>query len=109
MVQFEKDGSKESSDRNLDDDSEDSADKTPSGSNCLNCIYIQMELCNSTLRHLISTGELFVENDPLGVMNPDQMADCQKRAWKLFRQLCDGLAYIHKQVFWNLFILTPIT
>jgi len=47
-------------------------------------LYIQMEFCEkSTLRQAIDDGELFSD---------------QKRAWRLFREICEGLNYIHKQV-----------
>ena len=47
----------------------------------LQFLYIQMEYCEkSTLRNIIDSGELFTD---------------QKRIWKLFREIVEGLAYIH--------------
>ncbi len=47
-------------------------------------LYIQMEFCErSTLRRCIDSGEL---------------ADNPKQAWAYFRELIEGLGYIHEQV-----------
>jgi translation initiation factor 2-alpha kinase 4 len=46
-------------------------------------LYIQMEFCEkSTLRNIIDSGELHKD---------------MKRIWKLFREIVEGLAYIHEQ------------
>ena len=49
-----------------------------------------MEYCEkSTLRNIIDTGELFTD---------------QKRIWKLFREIVEGLAYIHDTGSFILFV-----
>jgi histidyl-tRNA synthetase len=45
-------------------------------------LYIQMDYCHRTLRHLIEEGSLF--NDPA-------------TAWHIFGQILEGLVYIHAQ------------
>lgn len=49
---------------------------------CTRTLFIQMEYCHSTLRALIDEGNLY--------RNPADI-------WNLFRQMLEGLAYIHKK------------
>ncbi|CAM9886395.1 unnamed protein product [Ectocarpus sp. 4 AP-2014] len=45
-------------------------------------LYIQMEYCENTLRHLIDHGELWRE---------------EQRCWRLFRQMLEGVDFIHSK------------
>ncbi|CAM9232741.1 unnamed protein product, partial [Scytosiphon promiscuus] len=45
-------------------------------------LYIQMEYCENTLRHLIDHAELWRE---------------EQRCWKLFRQMLEGVEFIHSK------------
>ncbi len=57
-------------------------DTKTSGQQLIKIVYIQMELCNKqTLRQAIDEN-LFADKD---------------RVWKLFREICEGLAHIHQQ------------
>ena len=61
---------------------EDTVDAPTSSSPNLQCMYIQMEYCEkSTLRTAIDS-ELFHD---------------KTRIWRLFREIVEGLAYIHQQ------------
>jgi serine/threonine protein kinase len=46
-------------------------------------LYIQMDYCQRTLRHVIDEGTLFTD-DLFG-------------AWKIFGQILEGLVYIHQK------------
>lgn len=61
---------------------QDTVDASNSSSSNLQCMYIQMEYCEkSTLRTAIDS-ELFID---------------KTRIWRLFREIVEGLAYIHQQ------------
>ncbi len=82
-IEFEdSDGSISSSSEEESSKEEDTVDAPSSSSPSLQCMYIQMEYCEkSTLRTAIDS-ELFHD---------------KTRIWRLFREIVEGLAYIHQQ------------
>ncbi|KAK0390462.1 hypothetical protein QR680_019364 [Steinernema hermaphroditum] len=76
----------EGGDQLHDDESEDNNQTNStilSQNNALQVLYIQMEYCpKSTLRNLINTGNLFRQ---------------PKKVWRIFREILNGLQYIHHQ------------
>lgn len=77
VVKFDEQDESEISERPKWNGANKSTDKVP-----IKIVYIQMELCNKqTLRQAIDEF-LFKDKD---------------RVWKLFREICEGLAHIHQQ------------
>lgn len=81
-VEFDSDGSECSSEEEESSKEEDTVDAPNSSCRSLQSMYIQMEYCEkSTLRTAIDS-ELFRD---------------KSRIWRLFREIVEGLAYIHQQ------------
>lgn len=82
-IEFEySEGSEGSSSEEEESSKEDTVDAPNSLSPSLQCMYIQMEYCEkSTLRTAIDS-ELYRD---------------KTRIWRLFREIVEGLAYIHQQ------------